>query len=84
MQAAIEMPRWIHGAESPDEPEHLRVESRMPQETVASLQACGHTVAQAGAWDSIMGHAHGIRIDQERGVLAGGSDPRAEGAAVGW
>lgn len=84
MQAAIEMPRWIHGAESPDEPEHLRVESRMPAETVAALHAYGHAVAQVGAWDSMMGHANGIRLDHERGVLAGGSDPRAEGAAVGW
>ncbi|HKV86043.1 MAG TPA: gamma-glutamyltransferase, partial [Ktedonobacterales bacterium] len=84
MQAALEMPRWVHGADTPDEPEHLRVESRMPAETVAALRERGHTVALVGAWDSMMGHAHGIRLDQERGVLAGGSDPRAEGAAVGW
>jgi gamma-glutamyltranspeptidase len=31
-----------------------------------------------------MGHANGIVIDTEAGVLHGGSDPRAEGAAVGW
>ena len=31
-----------------------------------------------------MGHAQGIVIDAEGGVLHGGSDPRAEGAAVGW
>ncbi|HEV2404870.1 MAG TPA: gamma-glutamyltransferase [Ktedonobacterales bacterium] len=84
MQAALEMPRWVHGAESPDEPEHLRIESRIPAETVAAMRERGHTVALVEAWDSSMGHAHGIRIDQERGVLAGGSDPRAEGAAVGW
>lgn len=84
MQAAIEMPRWIHGAETPDEEEHVRVESRMPRETISGLRERGHIVAQVGAWDSMMGHAHGIRIDQQRGVLAGGSDPRAEGAAVGW
>jgi gamma-glutamyltranspeptidase/glutathione hydrolase len=84
MQAAIEMPRWIHGAETPDEPERLRVESRMPIETIGALRQRGHDVASVAAWDSIMGHAHGIRVDHERGVLAGGTDPRAEGAAVGW
>ena len=84
MQAAIEAPRWIHGAESPDEPEHLRIESRVPHETVSELEARGQSVTLVGAWDSMMGHAHGIRFDHERGVLAGGSDPRAEGAAVGW
>jgi gamma-glutamyltranspeptidase len=29
-----------------------------------------------------MGHAHLIRLD-DRG-LSGGSDPRADGAALGW
>lgn len=84
MQAAIEAPRWVHGAEAPDEPEHIRVESRMPAETTTGLRERGHTVELVSAWDSSMGHAHGIRVDYARGVLAGGTDPRAEGAAVGW
>ncbi|MBF6591475.1 MAG: gamma-glutamyltransferase [Ktedonobacterales bacterium] len=84
IQAAIELPRWIHGAEEPGEPEILRVEGRFPTETVAALRALGHEVEEIGAWDALMGYAQGIVIDQERGVLHGGADPRAESAAVGW
>ncbi len=30
------------------------------------------------------GHAHGITIDAASGVLSGGSDPRSDGAAIGY
>jgi gamma-glutamyltranspeptidase/glutathione hydrolase len=30
------------------------------------------------------GHAQGIVIDPATGLMAGGADPRADGAAVGW
>jgi gamma-glutamyltranspeptidase/glutathione hydrolase len=84
IQAAIELPRWIHGVERPGEPELLRLESRFPVDTVEGLRAMGHDVLEVGPWDSVMGHAHGIVIDHEQGVLHGGADPRAESAAVGW
>lgn len=84
IQAAIEAPRWVHGAEEQGQIETLRLERRFPAETIEALRALGHEVELAGALDSAMGHANGIIIDDERGVLHGGSDPRAEGAAVGW
>jgi gamma-glutamyltranspeptidase/glutathione hydrolase len=84
IQAAIELPRWIHGVERPGEPELLRLESRFPVDTVEGLRAMGHDVLEVGPWDSVMGHANGIVIDHEQGVLHGGADPRAESAAVGW
>jgi gamma-glutamyltranspeptidase len=84
IQAAIEMPRWVHGAERPGEDEVLRMESRFPAGTVAAMGALGHRVVEASAWDSTVGHAQGIVIDGEAGVLHGGADPRAEGAALGW
>ena len=84
IQAAIEAPRWAHGAEEAGQMETLRLESRFPEETLAGLRALGHEITAAGALDSAMGHANGIVIDEERGVLHGGSDPRAEGAAAGW
>src|SRR5262249_36783009 len=84
IQAALELPRWVHGSEAPGEREVLRVESRFPRETLSALRALGHEVTKVGPWESVMGHAHGIVIDQERGVLHGGSDPRAEGIAAGW
>jgi gamma-glutamyltranspeptidase/glutathione hydrolase len=84
IQQAIEFPRWIHGVEHPGEPELLRLESRFPASTVEALRAMGHNVLEVGPWDSVMGHAQGIVIDHEHGVLHGGADPRAEAAAVGW
>ena len=84
IQAAIETPRWVHGAEEPGQLETLRLERRYPDETVEALRAMGHQVALVAPLDSAMGHANGILIDEENGVFRGGSDPRAEGAAVGW
>lgn len=84
IQAAIEAPRWVHGADLAGEAETLRLEPRFPETTVEALRALGHHVALTAPLDSAMGHANGIVIDAEAGVLHGGSDPRAEGAAVGW
>jgi gamma-glutamyltranspeptidase/glutathione hydrolase len=84
IQAAIEMPRWVHGADEPGEPEVLWVENRYPRATIEALQALGHTVVEVSAWNPLMGYAQGIVVDGERDVLHGGADPRAESAAVGW
>lgn len=84
VQAAIEMPRWVHGADEVGEPEVLWVERRFPRETIEALGALGHTVVEVEAWDALMGYAQGIIFDREHGVLHGGADPRAESAAVGW
>lgn len=84
IQAAIELPRWAHGAEQPGGAEALHMESRFPLESVAELRRRGHRVAEIGPWDSAVGHAQGIMIDAETGVFSGGADPRAEGIAAGW
>jgi gamma-glutamyltranspeptidase/glutathione hydrolase len=84
IQSAIELPRWVHGVERDGEPAGIHLESRYPPETLAGLRALGHTVRELGPLDSAVGHAQGIVIDSEQGVLQGGADPRAEGAAVGW
>lgn len=84
IQAAIELPRWVHGAETPGEPETLRLEDRFPPETVEALRALGHRVETVGPWEPLVGYAQGITVDQVNGVYAGGSDPRAEGVAAGW
>lgn len=74
----------MHGAEQPGEGEVLRVEDRFSADTLAALAALGHPVVKMGPWESVVGHASGIVIDAEAGVLHGGADPRSEGAAVGW
>jgi gamma-glutamyltranspeptidase len=82
IQQAIEMPRWIHGAN--DNQEILLMENRFPVETIEALQQRGHIVQEGDPWLSTMGHAHGIIFDQATGVMQGGTDPRAEGIAAGW
>lgn len=84
IQAAIEMPRWVHAVERPGEGEALHMESRFPERTMAELRRLGHRVVEIGPWDAAAGHAQGIVVDVENGVLHGGADPRAEGAALGW
>jgi gamma-glutamyltranspeptidase len=47
-----------------------------------ALAGRGHEVAIGAEWDDLFGHAHGIWV--EDGGLVGGSDPRADGGAVGY
>jgi gamma-glutamyltranspeptidase len=82
IQAAIEMPRWIHGLRG--DHEALVMENRFPPETIAALRERGHVVEEIGPWDTMMGYAQGIVLDPVTGVMQGGSDPRAEGCAAGW
>lgn len=84
IQQAIELPRWVHGAERAGQGETLLLENRYPEATVEGLRRLGHHVALTAEWSGEMGHAQGIVIDAERGVLHGGADPRSEGAAIGW
>jgi len=37
-----------------------------------------------GDWNELAGHAHGITIDPGTGARRGGSDPRSDGAAIGY
>ena len=86
VQAAIEQPRWMMwpGTYPIDvgNPFELRVESRAGAETLEELRSLGHKVVSLGPWGA-GGAAQVISRDPETGVLAGGSDPRAEGQAVG-
>jgi gamma-glutamyltranspeptidase/glutathione hydrolase len=79
-QAAVEAPRWLLGRTWGDASKSLRLEGRFPPEVAASLRARGHDVQPVEDWSDLMGHAHAIRLDDD---LAGGSDPRADGAALG-
>jgi gamma-glutamyltranspeptidase/glutathione hydrolase len=82
IQAALELPRWIHGADAHEE--RLVVENRFPPATLETLRQLGHNVEETIGWSSGMGHAHGILFDPLTGVMQGGSDPRSEGIAAGW
>ena len=81
-QAAVEAPRWLFGRTWGEETRSLRLESRLGGDVAESLSARGHEVEVIEPWSDLMGHAQLIRIDATG--LTGASDPRADGAAVGW
>ena len=85
IQEAIEMPRFLSGRFALGEArDTLHMESRFPGGTIDALERRGHTVNRWGAWNEMAGHAHGITIDRRMGILRGGSDPRSDGAAIGY
>jgi len=85
VQEAIDAPRWLSGRFALGEPRDLlNMEARFPEATQAELARRGHVINRWGAWHERAGHAHGITIDLVTGALAGGSDSRSDGAAIGY
>ena len=86
VQAAIEAPRWTSwpGTDpgSLPNPFDLRIESRMRETELFQLEEKGHRLIRQGERAG-GGAAQIIARDPKTGVLAGGSDPRAEGFAAG-
>jgi gamma-glutamyltranspeptidase / glutathione hydrolase len=60
-------------------PDEIRVEDGgLSRDTVAALEARGHTIAVK----SVMGSTQSIHVDAEKGLLLGASDPRRTGSAT--
>jgi len=81
-QAAVEAPRWLWGRTWGEPSRALRLEGRFEAATIQALRRRGHDVRMVEDWSDLMGHAQVIRVDPEG--FSGGSDPRADGAALGW
>jgi gamma-glutamyltranspeptidase/glutathione hydrolase len=81
-QAAVEAPRWLFGRTWGESSRSLRLEARFAPAVADDLKARGHDVQIVEGWSDLMGHAQLIRLDPDG--LRGGSDPRADGAALGW
>jgi gamma-glutamyltranspeptidase / glutathione hydrolase len=75
VQEAIDAPRAFFEGEA------TVVERGMPVHTIEGLRKRGHRIEIA---PSPWGGAQAIRIDWDRGVLIGGSDPRKDGCAIGF
>ena len=80
-QAAVEAPRWLYGRTWGEESRSLSLESRFDVAVVESLRARCHDVSVVEAWSDLMGHAQLTRVDPDG--FTGGSDPRADRAALG-
>jgi gamma-glutamyltranspeptidase/glutathione hydrolase len=83
VQEAIERPRFIYGPIDPgDIRDHVRIEGRVPAESLEGLARRGHQLLPVSDWFLRMGHAHAVSI--HGGTLRGGADPRGDGAAIGF
>jgi gamma-glutamyltranspeptidase/glutathione hydrolase len=75
IQSAIDAPRAFFDGEK------TVIERGVPPATVEGLKSRGHAIVTAPTpW----GGAQAIRVDWNRGVLIGGSDPRKDGCALGY
>jgi len=86
VQAAIEQPRWTSwpgtDPSTLPNPYELRIEDRTGEDVITALRERGHEVRVQGPWAG-GGATQVIARDPATGVLIGGSDPRAEGIALG-
>src|SRR5213078_1209456 len=83
-QAAVEAPRWLYGRTWGAPSRALSLEGRYPDDLARDLAARGHDVRRGGDWDDLYGHAQCIWLEPDGDGFVGGSDPRADGAAIGW
>jgi gamma-glutamyltranspeptidase/glutathione hydrolase len=89
-QQAVEVPRFATYSHPNSFDPHvyspgvLRVETRVPQETLNRLEALGHKINPWQPWQWQAGGICAISSDPATGVLAGGADPRRENYAIGW
>jgi gamma-glutamyltranspeptidase/glutathione hydrolase len=89
-QEAIEAPRFATYSHPESfephtyQPGVLKVEARVPEETLARLAALGHTVEPWLAWQWQAGGVGVVAMNPDTGVLSGGAETRRESYAIGW
>ena len=79
-EQAVAAPRWLYGRTWGEATRALRLESRFTTAVIDSLRSRGHDVTVTEPWSDLMGHAQLIEMSAEG--FRGGSDPRADGAAL--
>ncbi len=90
IQEAIEAPRFATYSHPESFEPHtyrpgvLRVEARVPDETLAQLEALGHHVEAWLPWQWQAGGVGAVAMNHETGVMFGGAETRRESYAIGW
>jgi len=80
-QSALDLPRFCIGVEEAGG--GVALEEGIPAHVLSDLKAMGHPVYPVSGYDrSLFGRGQVILRDLETGVLAAGSDPRADGCAM--
>ena len=77
-QAALDAPRWRWLREK-----IIEVEPQFPDYLAQALARRGHTVQRA-VDSGMFGRGQIIWRDPDSGVLAGGTEPRADGEVAAW
>src|SRR5262249_39199110 len=80
-QAAVEAPRWLYGRTWGEPSKALRLESRFGDTVATALGERGPDLRVVEPRSDLIRHAQCIPLAD--GALLGGSDPRADGAALG-
>ena len=83
LQQAITAPRWLLGKTWGENSVTLKLESRFDPALVAAMRAAGHEIEMLPDFTSTMGHA-GAVVRHSNGLLEGATDPRSDGAAMGF
>ncbi len=80
-QAALDRPRFCIDAE--ESGGRVAIEEGISQETFNGLEKLGHPVYSVSGYDRALFGRGQVILRDEFGVLCGGSDPRADGCAMG-
>jgi len=81
-QAALDLPRFC--IEDGTAGGAVAMEDGIPDAVIAELAGRGHPVFKVAGWErATFGRGQVIQRDPKTGVLTGGSDPRADGCAMG-
>ncbi len=83
LQSAITAPRWLLGRTWGEESVTLKLEARFDPQLVDRLREAGHDVEMLADFTSTMGHAGAI-VRNGNGTCEGATDPRSDGAAMGF
>ena len=82
-QSALDLPRFCIDIDQGEQGGAVLLEEGIPWRTAAELSAMGHPVRPVSGWGrAVFGRGQIILRDSASGVLAGGSDPRADGVAM--
>jgi gamma-glutamyltranspeptidase len=83
LQAAVTAPRWLLGKTWGADSVTLKLESRFDPTLVRAMREAGHDIELLDDFTSTMGHAGAI-VRHANGTYEGASDPRSDGAALGF